>query len=125
MEGTGPNTFTTGYNHVVLTVAANGLITGYLNGLADFSTTTSLLNLDNNPTRTMNIFLDDAEFGGEFSSGKISQFRLYDGVLTPAEALSLSQTGTVPEPSTAALFGIGLFGWLAHSRPRRKALRVS
>ncbi len=119
--GSGPNSFTSGYHHVILTVAPDGTVKGYIDGLADFTTTTTEMNITNSVTNTLNLFLDNVAGGGqgEFSSGKIAQFRLYNGVLTDAEALQLSQTPIVPEPSTALLGAAGLAGVLL--RRHRKA----
>ena len=119
-SGTGPNTFTAGYHHVILTVASNGTVKGYIDGLSDFSTTTTVMNLSNSATKTMNLFLDNVtgNSAGEFSSGKIAQFRLYDGVLTDAEALALSQTPIVPEPASLALLALSLPALLGRARLR-------
>lgn len=113
-SGSGPNTYTAGYHHVILTVASDNTVKGYIDGLADFVTTTTEMNLSNSPTNTLSFFLDNVVAGGqaEFSSGKLAQVQLYDGVLTDTEALQLSQTPLVPETSSAFLGAVGLAGVL-------------
>lgn len=117
-SGGGPNSFTPGYHHVILTVASSGAVKGYIDGLTDFSTTTTVMNLSNSASNTMNFFLDNVAVGGqgEFSDGKIAQLRLYDGVLTDSEALTLSQNPIVPEPASGALLGLGAALLLRRSR---------
>ena len=120
--GAGANTFTAGYHHVILTVAADGTIKGYIDGLTDLTTSTTVMNISNSPSSTMTFFLDNVAAGGqgEFSPGKIAQLRLYDGVLTDAEALALSQTPLVPEPGTLALVALGTAALASRAvRPRR------
>lgn len=108
-SGSGPNTFTAGYHHVILTVAPDGTVKGYIDGLTDLTTNSTVMNISNSPTSTLTFFLDNVVAGGqgEFSSGNIAQLRLYDGVLTDAEALALSQNPLVPEPATVVLLSLG------------------
>lgn len=100
--------FTTNvYHHVVLT--NDGTTTrGYIDGVAQFSASTSLMNINNgnNPDELMNFFLDNFDGGGayEFSDGRVALIRLWDGVLTPAAARAIAaQPFTIPEPTTAVL----------------------
>ena len=118
--GNGPNAFTAGYHHIIMTVAANGTVKGYIDGQTDFTGSTTQMNLDNSATRTLNFFLDNNTGAAqtEYSSGKIAQARLYEGVLTDAEALTLSQTPILPEPGTAALLACGALGMLWRRRPQ-------
>jgi hypothetical protein len=112
------------YHHVVLT--DNGTsVSAYLDGVSEFTTNTTIMNLDadavNNPNRLMGFFLDNVAAGGqgEWSNGRVSLIRLWDGVLTPQEAQTLANNPFVPEPSRIAL--VGLIGCgLAAGRARRK-----
>ena len=85
--------FTAGYHDVVLTVASDNTVKGYIDGLTDFTTNTTVMDTSNSATETMNFLLDNVAAGGqgEFSDGNIAQLQLYDGVLTDAEALQISQ----------------------------------
>ena len=112
------------YHHVVLT--DNGTsVSAYLDGVSEFTTNTTIMNLDadaaNNPNRLMGFFLDNVASGGqgEWSNGHVSLIRLWDGVLTPQEAQTLANNPFVPEPSSIAL--VALIGCaLAGRRARRK-----
>ena len=112
------------YHHVVLT--DNGTsVSGYLDGVSEFTTNTTIMNLDadpvNNPNRLMGFFLDNVAGGGqgEWSNGRVSLIRLWDGVLTPQEAQTLANNPFVPEPSSIALLGLIGCG-LAARRARQK-----
>lgn len=102
----------------MLTVASDGTVKGYIDGLTDFTTNTTVMNTSNSTTDTMSFFLDNVAAGGqgEFSDGNIAQLQLLDGVLTDAEALQISQNPLVPEPTGLALLG---FATLALAVPRR------
>ena len=63
-SGSGPNSFTVGYHHVILTVASDGTVKGYIDGLSDFVTTTTEMNLSNSASNTMNLFLDNVVGSG-------------------------------------------------------------
>lgn len=121
-SGSGPNSFAPGYHHVIMTVASDGTVKGYIDGLSDLTVNTTLMNLSNSASNTMNFFLDNVagRAQGEYSSGKIAQLRLYDGVLTDEEALTLSQTPLVPEPTVPMLF---ISAGLTLATRRRRATR--
>ena len=95
------------YHHVVL--ANDGATaSGYLDGAAQFSGPTGLMNLDNpdNPSLLMNFFLDNSIAGGapnEFSDGRVALIRLWDGVLTANEVQLLAANPFIPEPTALAL----------------------
>jgi Concanavalin A-like lectin/glucanases superfamily len=115
--GSGPNLLTTtSYHHVILTVATDGTVSGYIDGLTDFSTVTSVMNITS-PGQMLDFFLDDSVVQGEYSSGSIARLRIYDGALTAPEALALFNS-QVPEPGTAML---GTLGCALLLRRRRRA----
>jgi sugar lactone lactonase YvrE len=102
VQGGGAATFTPSeYHHVVMTVAPDGKVMGYINGQPDFTFNTTLMNIDPaNPL--LHFFLDNIAAGGqgEYSSGKIATLRLYDIPLTGEQVLALAgAAGTVPAPS--------------------------
>lgn len=102
VQGGGAATFTPNeYHHVVMTVDPSGKVVGYINGQADFTFNTTLMNIDPvNPL--MHFFLDNTSAGGqqEFSSGKIAVLRLYNIPLTGEQVLALAgAAGTLPVPS--------------------------
>ncbi|NDC04210.1 MAG: hypothetical protein EBZ81_14885 [Betaproteobacteria bacterium] len=102
VEGGGAATVTPNeYHHVVMTVSPEGKVVGYINGQADFTFNTTLMNIDPvNPL--LHFFLDNTSAGGqqEYSSGKIAVLRIYDIPLTGAQVLALAgAAGTVPAPS--------------------------
>src|SRR5664279_2772131 len=71
-------------------------VTAYLDGVMQFSAPTDLMNLDgdpvNNPQQLFEIFLDNVAAGGqgEWSTGQVGLLRLWDGVLTPPQAMTLA-----------------------------------
>jgi hypothetical protein len=93
----------------------------YANGTPDFNIADSQMNLNNanNPAQLLNFFLDNTAGGGtgEFSGGRIALLELWDGVLTGAQARTLSAdpfanvpattTTGMPEPGTWLLLTAG------------------
>lgn len=113
------------YHNVVLTDSA-GTVKAYLDGALQFTTTTSIMDLQqvDNPGNLINFFLDNTSGGGqgEYSSGRVALINLYDTALTADEVRD--QFGdpfpaAVPEPSSIALAGLGVLGLLASRRQRR------
>lgn len=80
------------YHHVVLTVAADGTIRSYLDGSPQFHIPSSKAMDVANPAGVLGLFLDNTAAGGqgEWSQGDIGLFRLYNGVLQPAEVAALA-----------------------------------
>jgi len=143
----GGNGFTTGvYHNVALTV--NGTtVTGYLDNVASFSITTSLMDISNpdNPGALVNLFLDNVIAGGqgEWSAGNIALANFYDGVLSTDQLATLISnpfssvvppatcgvagtppcTNSVPEPESFVLVGLGLagLGFVRHHRKQQAA----
>lgn len=89
------------YHHVVVTTDGT-TVNAYLDGVSQFVSTTSLLNLDldpsGNPAQLIGFFLDNVAGGGqgEWSSGSVALIRLWDGVLTPSEAQALASNPFLP-----------------------------
>lgn len=115
--------WTTGvYHHVVMTTDGT-TVSGYIDGVSQFSAATALMNLDvdpaSNPSQLLGFFLDNVAAGGqgEWSSGSIALARIWDGVLTPQEAAIIATNPFVPEPGSAALFALPGFA-LLHRRRR-------
>ncbi len=104
-SGSGPNLLAAGaFHHVILTVAPDGTVAGYIDGLTDFSATTTVMDITS-PGQVLDFFLDDSSYQGEYSSGSIARLRIYQGALTAPEALSLFNS-QVPEPGAVALLGL-------------------
>lgn len=112
------------YHHIVLTNDGSQ-VSAYLDGISQFSATTTIFNLNadptNNPDRLLGFFLDNAAGGGqgEWSTGSVALIRVWSGVLTPAEAQAVANNPfAVPEPSSVVLLlaGGGLIGWLGCRR---------
>jgi hypothetical protein len=97
------------YHHIVLT-DDNGTVNVYLDGLSQFTTTTTVMDLNqaDNPSHLLGAFLDNTTASGleEWSPGNISLFRLWDGVLTPQQAQALATNPFVPEPATLSLLAL-------------------
>jgi hypothetical protein len=102
------------YHHVALTVDGT-TVTGYLDGVSEFTTTTSIMDLDadptDNPNQLLGAFLDNTVGGGigEWSGGSISLFRLWDGVLPAGDVQQLAGNpfASTPEPASLGLLAAG------------------
>lgn len=134
---TGSTLFTTNeFHHVVLTNFVSGgtqEVRAYLDGNLELTSNTDQLNLDNpnNPDNLLHLFLDNLVGGGqgEFADGRISLFRLYEGVLTPQQVQQQSQNpfgspvaAAAPEPGSLALIaltGLPMVGALVRRRRSR------
>jgi len=115
------------YRNVALTVGPSGLnnVTGYIDGVGSFTTTTNSLDLL--PGGLINLFIDNDMGGGqgEWSTANIASARFYDGVLTAAEVGAINHDpvtppdGGVPEPASWAmmLIGFGATGAVLRRRP--------
>jgi len=95
------------YHHVVLT-NDGATVSAYLDGAAQFSGATGLMNLNNpdNPGLLMSFFLDNSIAGGapnEFSDGRVALIRLWDNVLTADEVHLLADNPFIPEPTALTL----------------------
>lgn len=105
------------YHDVVLTVASNNTVNGYLDGTLQFTTSTPVMDI-NNPSNLMNFFLDNVIGGGqgEWSRGRVALINLYNAPLTVAQADSISGSDpfatVVPEPGTFIVWSLmaGVFG---------------
>jgi len=121
----GPGTF---LEAVLTRDSSTKLVSAYFDGNLVFSFTDSssdgVISVDN----LLNIFQDDADVGGESSSGSVAGIRIFDNVLTDAEVADLDLiTPSVPPtsqvPGPLPLLGVGAaFGW---SRRLRSRLRRS
>jgi MYXO-CTERM domain-containing protein len=103
--------FTNNVYHDVFLVNNNGQVTFYLDGSAQATLTTTVMNID--ASNNINFFLDNVIAGGqaEYSSGSLSLVRLYNEALpTPPPP--------VPEASTSAMWaaGMAVLGMLALRR---------
>ena len=115
------------YHHIVLTDDGT-TVSVYLDGVSQFSATTAELNLDfdptNNPNRLLGFFVDNVVAGGqgEWSPGSVALARVWNGVLTPAEAAELAANPfAVPEPATDVALGVALVALIAVARNRRRS----
>ena len=105
--------FTNNVYHDVFLVDNNGVATFYLDGSAQATVTTNVMDLQ--PGQMINFFLDNVVAGGqgEYSSGSIAQIKVYNAALDTAPAPS------IPEPETFALMLLGLGVITVAARRRR------
>ena len=100
------------YHHMILTNDGNN-VAAYLDGELEFAGTSTWMRLDNasNPGRYMVFFVDNSPGTGvsdEYANGRVSLIRLWNHILTAAEAQQLSAAARVPEPASAWLVVLGL-----------------
>jgi hypothetical protein len=111
----GGASFTNGVYHDVFLSANNGVVKFYLDGSAQATIATNVMNVDSN--NLMNFFLDNVVGGGqnEYSSGSVATIRLYDAALGDND---IPPVPGVPEPQTYALMlaGLGVVGAIARRR---------
>ena len=118
------------YHHIVLTNDGT-TVSVYLDGISQFSAPTNELNLDfdptDNPNRLMGFFVDNVAAGGqgEWSPGSVALARVWNGVLTPAEAAEIAANPfAVPEPPTGVAFGAAFVAMSAVGWNRRRQQKV-
>ena len=113
----GGSPFTNDVYHDVFLTDDNGVVKFYLDGSAQATLNTTVMNIDSN--NLVNLFLDNVVGGGqnEYSSGSIARFQLYNEALGSGDIAP-----PVPEPQTYALLMAGL-GVVAAVARRRKSAR--
>lgn len=112
------------FEDVVLTVAPDNTVDAYLNNVLAFSTTTTVMDV-NNPQNLMDFFVDNTQGGGqgEFSDGSVAEIKLYSGVLSADQvaALDASPLSSAPDAgSTLALMSMSFVGLAAFTAKLRR-----
>lgn len=81
------------------------------------NTSTAQYILDHTVTSSERVFLSFADFTGTANFALVTNI---DGLVNsnPGSDLILSEVGTIPEPATLAVFGLGLIGFAASRRKK-------
>lgn len=113
----GGASFTNGVYHDVFLSDNNGVVKIYLDGSAQSTINTTVMNIDSN--NLMNFFLDNVVGSGqgEYSSGSVAKISLYNVALSDQNIPPIP----VPEPATYALLlsGLGVIGAAVRRRQRK------
>lgn len=104
----GGSAFSNDVYHDVFLVDNAGSVSFYLDGSAQATFATTVMNIDS--TDNINLFLDNLVGGGqgEYSSGSIASLRLYNEALDAVPPPDVTPLPAVPEPETYALMLAGL-----------------
>lgn len=110
--GTSTNFQANTFYDLIVTVDASNNVVGYINGTQQFALTSTNLDV---ATNTLGLFLDNTAAGGqgEWSSGDIALFKVFNTALTPAQVAAEAanpfaggSSGT-PEPAAWCLLLAG------------------
>ena len=104
--------WTNGVYHDVTLVDNNGSVSGYLDGVAQF-TAVATTAMDLGATNLLTLFLDNTVGGGqgEWSPGRIALLQVFDSALDGGTIATLAANpfvASVPEPRSAAMLLSGL-----------------